>query len=598
MDYLEMKAACAVRREEAFAYMLNSDPAADMYAYAAILRLEKGVDVEMAERQVMRTADWFELPHPTGRDPRGESDFAAMNLLHALYRFYDTLRVDTRASLDRFFLQRNFMSKFGSENHALMGRVARLLAAQFYQDRYFAQFQMTADELYAEAKAYIEEFLAYRAARGWGEFDSCGYNAEDMAILNTLYSYAEDAKLKKLAAMHMDVLLLDMIVDSKCGVHGGAHGRIYPNVALDSCFTANSQKFFHSYTYGYYCYYFGAEGDYPVPPIAHAATLLSDYYPSQIVCRVAKNRTYPYENRERRHLHQTRGFRDTINRELLASVEGLSIDKYTYVCDDYMLGAVNHQDDYPENNIGSWYAHHEQHEWELTFLSRGEGRAKIFSHHPGNPGYYQIHNQWTGDSFCNCGTHFCTKNTAISMYDIKDEPYVPPVGANIPDEAYAPKYAGINADIPLSLFDEQLLEKNYIFLRYDKLYVMVWFSNGYRFVTEGESAGYEALSDGWKHCFVCHVDYAANYGSLADFATEMKKHPIDFDAGSMTVAFMDVRMDYKERYVGGEKQVFPYKLFDSPFMQSEYGTGLYRITDGTDTAVYDFNKGELYVDGR
>lgn len=597
MDHSEMRAACAVRRETAFDYMLSTDPALDMYAYAAVLRLTKGVDAEVAERQVKFTAEWFEHPHPTGRDPRGESDFAAMNLLHALYRFYDRLGEDTRASLDRFFLTRNFVSKFGSENHVLMGRVARLLAAQFYKERRFVQFGMNATEVYAESKVYILEFLDYRARRGWGEFDSCGYNAEDLAILNTLYSYAEDEKLKQLAAMHMDVLLLDMIVDSRYGLHGGAHGRIYPHTALDSCTRSAKKKFFHATTYSYYCYYFGAEGGYPALPMTHTATILSDYYPAEIVCRVAKNRTYPYENRERRHLHQSRGFRDVINRALLTSVEGRSIDKYTFVCGEYMLGGVNHQDDYPENSVGSWYAHHEQHEWELTLLSRGDGRAKIFSHHPGTPGYYQIHNQWTGDSFCNCGTHFCTRDTAISMYDIKDEPYVPPVGYTPPDEAYSPKYPGINADIPLALFDEKILEENYIFLRYDKLFVTVWFSNGYRFAT-GESAGYEALSDGWKHCFICHVDYAERYASLADFAERMKKEPIRFDPDSMTVEFMGIRMDYKERHVNGKRQNFPYKLFDSPFMRSEYGTGIYHVTDGEMQAVYDFNNGELYVGER
>ncbi|MBR5601251.1 MAG: hypothetical protein IKW24_01325, partial [Clostridia bacterium] len=371
--------------------MLASDPTLDMYAYAAILRLARGADVALAEQQIKRTADWFELPHPTGRDPRGECDFAALNLLNALYRFYDTLKADTRASLDRLFLQRNFLSKFGSENHALMGRVIKLLSAQFYKGRYFEQFACTAEMAYADAKAYIEEFLDYRARRAWGEFDSCGYNAEDMVILNTLYMYTEDARLKKLAQMHMDILLLDMIVDSRYGLHGGAHARIYPAVALDSCRGASKEKFYHGAMYGYYCYYFGAEGAYPEPPMPQTATILSDYYPAEIVYRVAKNRTYPYENRERKHLHQSRGFRDVINRELLQSVEGLSIDKYTYVCKEYMLGAVNHQDDYPTGNVGSWYAHHEQHEWELTLLGRGDGRAKIFSHHPGNPGYYQIH---------------------------------------------------------------------------------------------------------------------------------------------------------------------------------------------------------------
>ena len=597
MDYDKMRRENIARREAAFDYMLATDPALDMYAYAAVLRLVRGVDAEMAERQLKRSADWFELPHPTGRDPRGESDFVALNLLQALYLLYDRLGADTRTSLDRFFLQRNFVSKFGSENHALMGSVARLLSAQFYKDRSFEQFGMTATELYAEAKAYTKEFLDYRARRGWGEFDSCGYNAEDLAILNTLYTYTEDAELKRLAAMHMDVLLLDMIVDSRYGLHGGAHGRIYPHTALNSCFMGSRVKFFHTFLYGYYCYYFGVEGGYPALSMTHTATILSDYFPSEIVCRVAKNRIYPYENYERRHLHQSRGFRDVINRELLSSVEGLSIDKYTYVCDDYMLGAVNHQDDYPENNVGSWYAHHEQHEWELTLLGRGDGSAKIFSHHPGSPGYYQIHNQWTGDSYCNCGTHFCTKDTAISMYDIKDEIYVPVKGHMPPKEAYSPKHPGINADIPLTLFDEKILEENYIFLRYGKLFVMVWFSNGYHFA-KGESADYEALSDGWKHCFICHVDYAENHASLADFAVAMKQQPIAFDSGRMTVEFLNVKMDYKTRYVDGKRQVFPYKLFDSPWVQAEYGSGIYRVSDGNETVIYDFEKGAQYVDRR
>lgn len=598
MNYEDMRRACEARRVTGVSYMLSTDPSLDLYAYVAVLRVVHGVDEAVGAQQIGRTARWFELPHPDGRDPKGECDFVALQLASALYCCYDRLDVQTREWLDRFFLEHNFFSKFGSENHALMGRVALLLAAQFYRGRRFLWLDQDAAGAYAEAKAYILEFLSYRAARGWGEFDSCGYNAEDMAILGTLYTYAEEEQLRTLARMHMDVLLLDMIVDSKCGVHGGAHARIYPAQALDGTFAGGGKKFFHSAMYAYYCYYFGAEGGYPEKPTTHSATLLSNYYPSEIVCRIAKNRVYPYENRERRHLHQSRGFRDTINRALLDSVEGLSIDKYTYVCEEYMLGSVNHQDEYPEGNVGSWYAHHEQHEWELTLMGRGEGRAKIFSHHPGNPGYYQIHNHWTGDSYCNCGTHFCTANTAISMYDIKDEPYVPPKGHIPPDEAYLPKYPVINACIPLTLFDESLLEGNYVFLRYDALYVMVWFSNGYRFVTEGETAGFEALSDGWKHCFICHVDYVRNYASLSDFAAVMKQTPIAFDPDTMRVEFMDICMDYRHRWVKGELQHFPYRLFDSPFMRSEYGTGVYRVSDGKDAVIYDFNKGECYVDRR
>ena len=51
------------------------------------------------------------------------------------------------------------------------------------------------------------------------------YNEEDMLTLNTLYTYAEDERIRKKAAMSMDMLLLDMVVDSHWGKYGGAHGR-------------------------------------------------------------------------------------------------------------------------------------------------------------------------------------------------------------------------------------------------------------------------------------------------------------------------------------------------------------------------------------
>lgn len=62
-----------------------------------------------------------------------------------------------------------------------------------------------------------------------------------------------------------------------------------------------------------------------------------------------------------------------------------------------------------------------------------------------------------------------------------------------------------------------------------------------------------------------------------------------FAPDSMTVEFTGIRMNCKERYVNGEKQDFPYKPFDRPFLQSEYGTGIYRVAHGEQTAVCDFN---------
>ena len=569
-DTRAFREAWMTRRERARKRLLSTPQPAlelkkDIYADGAVFRLIHDVDVATAEEQLHFTADWFEHPHPNGRDHRGEADFASIRMVNALYRCYDKVSDGCRAALDNFFLRRDYSSIYGSENHALMYRVSRLLAAQFYAGRVFEQYGMTAEDVMREDAAYIDEFLMYRARRAWGEFDSCGYAAEIMLILNVLYMYTTDERLKKKAAMSMDMILLDMIVDSKNGVYGGAHGRIYEHNALNS---------FSSGMYTYYCYYFGADAGMPENIMGMTAAILSDYYPADIVCRVAKNRTFPYENRERKHLHLCEAWVNGIDREMLAKVEGLSIDKYLYLSDRYLLGSVTHQDSYPDSVPGGWYAHHQQHEWELKLLPDETGRAKIFSHHPGDPGYHHTHNRWTGDNNCCCGTHFCTRDTAVSLYNITREN----------------EYPYINADIPLEFFEEAVKEPNYLFLRYRTLYVTVWFSNGYRFVTEGETAGYEVISYGRKHAFVCNVEPAEKYGSLGAFADAMKARPIVFDPDTMTVECFGIRMDCKERYVDGQRQVFPSKmLYDSPYLTSEYGSGILHVTDGAVSAVYDFN---------
>jgi len=577
MDMTEMKREFELRRAAGREVLRSVSFSGDLYATAAVLCLQEGVRTEAAEAQLKFTAEWFEHPHPNGRNHRGEADFAAIGMVPILCDGYDRLSEDCRAALDRFFLERDYRSMHGSENHAIMARVARLLAAEFYTDRQFVQYGKSAEEIRAEDEAYIDEFLMYRAGRAWGEFDSLGYGAEDLSILNTLFTYTKNDRLRKKAGMMLDMVLLDMIVDSKEGIYGGAHGRSYPEAVLDSTFssivTHGKAHFYHSTMYGYYCYYFGAEGGRPAPVMTHASALTSPYYPSEMVCRVAKCRKLPYENRERKHLHVMTAWDNGINRRELALVEGLSIDKYIYVCEDYMLGSITHQDAYPKGLICAWYAHHQQHEWELTLP--GDGRAKIFTHHPGDPGEYKIHNRWTGDSFCNCGTHFCTRDTAISMYNIKGEKEFP----------------YINADVPLEFFRERREAGNFLFLRHGKIFIMLWFANGYHYVTEGETAGYELLSDGRQHAVVCHVAKTSAYGDSIDtFAAAMQAEAPRFDAESMTVKFRDIRMDYENRWVKGEKQVFPYKnLYESPWLWSEYGSGVLHISDGEREEILDFN---------
>lgn len=105
----------------------------DPYRTFQIFRFIK--DPSSRERlmpDITYAADWFEHENVMGRDPRGESDFEAIRLVPLYYECAEALDENARTSLDRFFLKREYDSIYGSENHAIMYRVARYLAAQFY----------------------------------------------------------------------------------------------------------------------------------------------------------------------------------------------------------------------------------------------------------------------------------------------------------------------------------------------------------------------------------------------------------------------------------------------------------------------------------
>ncbi|TXK84327.1 hypothetical protein FU659_09790 [Paenibacillus sp. N3.4] len=46
-----------------------------------------------------------------------------------------------------------------------------------------------------------------------------------------------------------------------------------------------------------------------------------------------------------------------------------------YWTPDFVMGCVQRQDDYPDIPSVSWYAHHEQHQWDITFGSKTQTNA-------------------------------------------------------------------------------------------------------------------------------------------------------------------------------------------------------------------------------
>ncbi len=364
-----------------------------------------------------------------------------------------------------------------------------------------------------------------------------------------LFDFAEE-KLRKYAEMSANVMLLDMIMDcSKEGYYGGAHGRIYEGDTSD---------FRTMGMHRLYQLYFGTADDCTACLEAAA----SSFVPADYVYDVLNSRPERWVNRECKHLHSITY--DTPHRQV-PQVPG-SINKQIFITPDYMIGGVTWQDDYPEGSEAAWYAHHQQHEWELSILTAPD--IRIFSHHPGSCGPEgKEHGYWTGDLLCCCGQFFSDKNIAMATYDIPEK-----------EEHF------IHARVPFRHLETEK-EGNYLWMKASgRIYAALWFSEG---ICEGREdlKDVEVRSYGRKHAVVCTVSVKEECGGYEEFKAMVKAGKPEFDAGTMTLSYANLKMNRHTRLIDGIQVRFPYETYDSPCVFSEWGSGVIE----TDKVILDFN---------
>jgi hypothetical protein len=530
----------------------------DLYGNRAIALLCLGRHVKESNAQLRHTAAWFEHPHPHGRKHRGESDFAAQKLCLAWRLFHGTekLEADTAASIRRFFLENEFSSFHGSENHALLFRASRCVMGSAFTDETFRAYGRKGAEVAAEDTAWLKSYIRFRARRGWGEFDSSCYFLPAWESLTTLHDHAEDGELRELARKMLNVRLADQVVDSLNGMACGAQGRIYEKQALDH--VAENTRPMH------YLYF----GNVPGHGLRSACveTLATSFRPLPIIGCIERDRKTPYVNRERVHLHNTQDCRPK------APLSG-SLRRYTWYTPQCVLGAVQYQDPYPAD-AGCWYAHHEQHEWDFSFTTGTT--ARIFTHHPGHPG--PEHGYWTGDLGCRCVSTFQHENVVLALYDIpEDQPY-----------------RFIHAWVPRAAFDALREEDGWVFVRSGEAFGALHLSDGYKWTISGAYADREVISTGSRKAVVCEAGRVADYGSFEGFRSEVLATRVRFDRNAMRLEYDSSRagrvsMDRGSlRQVNGRDVDLDYPSHDCPYLQSAWDSGVVRLIKGDREEVLDF----------
>jgi len=114
-----------------------------------------------------------------------------------------------------------------TENHQIMFAVNAFLAGQLYRDEIFSNSGERGREKMERARSRILQWLELRYRTGFSEWLSHVYYDEDMTALANLIDFAEDPEIVRRSEIVLDLLLLDMALNSFRGTYGSTHGRSY-----------------------------------------------------------------------------------------------------------------------------------------------------------------------------------------------------------------------------------------------------------------------------------------------------------------------------------------------------------------------------------
>ena len=177
-----------------------------------------------------------------------------------------------------------------TENHYILFTSAGYLAGQLFPDEVFSNSGETGREKMARNRPRILRWLDMHFRSGFNEWLSHVYYDEDLAALLSLYDFCQDGEIRAKAEMVIDLLLLDMALNSFKGVFGSTHGRSYEDGKKWASTEATS---------GTSRLLFGM-GVYPdIVNMSAAGFALSSYRAPSAIETIAHDVHKSYENRQR-----------------------------------------------------------------------------------------------------------------------------------------------------------------------------------------------------------------------------------------------------------------------------------------------------------
>jgi hypothetical protein len=444
-----------------------------------------------------------------------------------------------------------------SENHTLMGHVWRLAAAMIRDDTAEQQRMVRA----------IDTYIRDRSVYGWYEHASPCYVEKEVGCLLFLRAHAPDEELRRTAELCLDILFADYALLSIEGVYGGPMARVYGEELEMEEVNHNSRRDRGaSGTYAIGTVLFDLPEDRTYGVLGQPLLVFSDYDPPEILVRLATERenlgSFEFRGRipgaDVRHLRRMEPFPEDLDPFMHGRM-------YAWVTPNCVLGS--------SQEVPDRWRMHVAGAIRASLVLRGD---------PGKALYTEIDRERPP-------TIFQHKNVQIISG------------------------GGGRAWFPLALLEETSEENGWVFGRDENVYFgfrVVSGKSKWQGVRSADVPGDYLVYDP-DSPVVLEVAEASDYeGDFERFRRDLADNAIEWDGtfllyenGSGGWSGPSVEKGGikftpgEEAMIGTDRDhlesagIENYPRFESPYLQSDYGSGIITIKYENDRLEYRFPKG-------
>ncbi|MEW6305808.1 MAG: hypothetical protein AB1705_20205 [Verrucomicrobiota bacterium] len=459
----------------------------------------------------------------------------------------------------------------GSENHHLASKTCDLLAAQFlrkipeYADQKYDDSSTPAQQ-YEARRAYFLQWFDERARRGqFVEAGSPSYQGDSMNALFNVRDFAEDEVLRRKAEMYLDLAFAVMAEETLLTTRGGPKSRVKVGHEYDGGMASERS----------YNTLFNSPGR-TFTPLGENTRTTSNYYPPPAIVSLAKDTkgrgAYSFTTRWPGPVAAGKGKRSgdpdgvlwrTLNPEH-------SVLRYGFCTPDYVLGSAAVDASWLDDASMGF-------RWQGVVFESDELARIGFEVVP------KSRKDWHGFN---------------PFFSVQDRNIlVTQKWAPVPPNPATANPAFLRVYFSPTLDDVQE-EGGWIFVK-----------DGGAFAAVKVAAGGYQWTPAWKRAdtvtadnkafitlnsetapVILIVNQASDYnGDFDSFKTAVKAQPVRYENGVLRFAAITFYGPARPGEINGKPvNLAPARGYDSPFIRSEWGSGLIYIRKGNETLTLDF----------